>query len=627
MCGFLGLIKKTNQKVSPEKIEGIISDLRHRGPDANGYWEDSSVLLVHTRLKIIDPSEKANQPFFSYDGRYVILYNGFCYNYKSIKRSLHSSNERLHTNSDTEVILRAYMKWGSSFIDKIAGMFSIFIYDTKKKEAFICRDRLGIKPLYTAETEYGILFSSEISPILRFVSTSVNPNALWSFFNFRFTQGENTIFQGVYEFPPGTYQCYKKHTLLYEKKYWDCRNIKGSNYPLDNSPNKFLETFDLIIGEHNIADTPIAAFLSGGIDSASVVAASRKKGFFPKTFTFSTGLENDESARAREIAQSLCLENDCLTISGDYLQSYKKALKYLEDPIGDSIILPSMVLAQHVSKNYRVVLSGEGCDEIFSSYIHHLFLNLENKIYQYTPCSLWSLISQLLYWTPQTILELFFPYPSALGRSGKSRLLQHLGSMNSEIDRYTNLVGLFEDSDSKQIFNPPLSCPAEIENYWNSMNDLSFPDKLKRFDLHYWARNYTLHRSDRLAMMFSLEARVPFFDHRLVELVLKMNTRNIYNYQDPKNYFRNCLANSDLRLSTQTIKRKKQAFYLPIEKIFSPQEIQIARENILDNARKRNIYNYRILENFLNKDKLELLDAKQFQCLFNYELWCQEFID
>jgi len=625
MCGLFGFIKKKDNKVDRDLICKISKELHHRGPDNTDHYEDESILLIHTRLKIIDLSDDANQPYISSDKRYIIVYNGEIYNFQKIRKELKTKGYLFRTNSDTEVVLNSFIEWGEDFINKLAGMFSIIIYDKQKKITNIYRDRLGIKPLYTLESDEGVYFCSEVKPLLNFKKVSLNDNALWSFFNLRFTQGDETFFKGIKEFSPGSYKTYLKSDLIIKKNYWDLRNIKQSDEVYSNED--FLSLFETVIGEHNIADTSVGALLSGGVDSASIVAQSVQSGYPLSTYTFSTETKDDESQKAKSIAKQLGLSNTKIDLNSNNLKEYKEAIRYLEDPIGDSIILPTMLLTSGVAKHHKVVLSGEGADEIFSGYIHHQILTFENNIYQHTPDLLWKCLSNLFDMVPQFLLEGCFPYPSKLGSSGKRKIQNHLHSMNNEFERYISIAGLFEDPISRKIFNERVTRPNELEQYWNSLEEFEFSDKLKRFDLNYWARNYTLHRIEKLSMRSSLEARVPFFDHRLVEFVLKMKSKNLYNLKDPKKYFRNSLDMSKLNLSKDVIKRKKQAFYLPTEKVFTSSSIKIAKENILDNACRRDVFNYKNLEALFKKENLELLDAKQFQCLFNFELWCQEFID
>ncbi|MBC76866.1 MAG: asparagine synthase (glutamine-hydrolyzing) [Halobacteriovoraceae bacterium] len=624
MCGIFCVVKNRNISFSSETQSETLSSLHHRGPDSSGSFQDDNVLLLHTRLKIVDLSSTSDQPFFSQDKKYAMIYNGECYNYKSIRSQLESLGHSFRTEGDTEVLLSAFIEWGPSFIERVAGMFALVIYEVASGKTHVFRDRMGIKPLYVAKNDDGIFLSSEIRPLLKFFKAKLNQSALWSYFNLRFTQGEQTLFEGIKEVPPGSYTLIDRGGTQ-SKQYWDARSIEATEDQLDVV--SFNNLFAKVVSEHNIGDTSVAALLSGGVDSASIVAQSHKCGFNLDTYTFSTEVKDDELNKAKQIAANFGLANTKCTLKERSLDDYRQAISSLEDPLGDSIILPTMLLAKEVSKDHKVVLAGEGADEIFSGYIHHQIMNLENRMAKFLPSSFWQVCSRLFGAVPQSALEALFPYPAKLGTSGKLKLQGHIKQIGNEFERYMSLAGVFYDPISSQIFNESVVRPRELKEYWDSMNGFEFGDRLKRFDLRYWARNYTLHRLERLSMKNSLEGRVPFFDHRIVEFVLKVKSKKLYNLRDPKKRFRSSLKDADLGLAKEVIERKKQAFYLPTEAVFSSEIIKLGKEMVLDNADKRGIYNYRKLESLLHKNKLELLDSKQFQCLYNFELWCQEFLD
>ena len=623
MCGIFSYLKSDKTMVDIQTREKIARLLHHRGPDHWGFWEDERNFFLQTRLKIIDLEERANQPFHSENKRYILLYNGECYNFRSLRQELEGFGYHFKTSSDTEVILNAFIQWGIDFIQRVAGMFSLVIHDRETSETFIWRDRLGIKPLYYSELQNGTIFSSEIKPILLFRKAVLNDEALGSYFNLRYVAGNSTFFKDVTEVPPGGFLLCRYGKIISKKSYWDCRKIipDSSN---DISPEIFFDQFKKVVAEHNIADVNVGCFLSGGVDSASLAAVSSAKGFFPEAYTLSTGLKNDEKDKANQIAKVLGLNHSTLTISDSSFDLFKKALWHLEDPIGDSIIVPTLLLAEGAAKKHKVVLSGEGADEIFSSYIHHHFLNIENVLLQKIPQSLWPILGKVARLVPLQLAEAIFPYPSRLGSSGWEKVKVHLNQLDDPFQRYTSLVGLFSGTNEK-IFNHELQLPLELKDFWDSMESYSFSDKLKRFDLYFWGRNYTLHRLDRLTMASSLEGRVPFFDHRLVEMILSIPSEKMSGLRDPKMFFRRSLSKSSL--PAQVINRRKQAFYLPLEKVFHGSFLQKAKQEIMDNSAKRGIYNKKFLEDFLFKKNAELLDGKQLQVLYNFELWCQLFLD
>lgn len=624
MCGFLALLKQPGINIETGQARKIKSLLHHRGPDGHDFYQDEKIFLCHTRLSILDLDKKASQPMISFDKRYVLVFNGEIYNQKDLKIELAKNNYSFKTSSDTEVLLTAFHFWGKDVLKKLVGMFSFVIYDFKTNQSFIVRDRLGIKPLYIAKTESGIVVSSEIRPILLFIKPRLNKNALWSYFNFRFTQGQETLFDEIKEVTPGHFIKIGKDEILKEHVYWDLRGIQPHNQGVSDFKEQFNDLFYKIMDEHFQSDVPVASLLSGGVDSAFIASTAVYGGHFPKTYTFNTGLKDNECEKARAIAKYLNLENEIINTQDDDFKLYDKAIYDLEDPLADSIILPTSLLLKNISQSHKVLLSGEGADEIFSGYIHHQILGLEKKFSFLAPSILKKTAAGIFNHIPANILDTIFPYPSKLGLSGQAKVVEHIKSFDSNLDGYIKLCGLFTDSHSSKIFNKEISQPLEFQGYWNSMEEFEYLDKLKRFDLFYWGRNYTLHRLDKLSMAHSVEARVPYFDHRLVELVLKIKSQKAYNLKNPKQIFRKQIKKTDLPRSV--IRRKKQAFYLPVENIFSKNVLKDAKERVLDNISLRNIYSKQHVESFLSKDEFELLDAKQFLAIYNFELWHQRFL-
>jgi asparagine synthase (glutamine-hydrolysing) len=625
MCGIFAAINKNINQIDFTQIEKIKKLLNHRGPDANGIWQNEHVLLMHTRLKIIDLTDSANQPFLDEAGDISLIFNGEIYNFLTLKSELEKAGYKFKTRSDTEVILYAYKHWGESFINKLVGMFAIVVHDAKNMTTHIYRDRIGIKPLYITRVHDTYYVSSEIKPLLLFNKALVNENALWSYFNLRYVAGNSTMFFAIDEVSPGGHYEIKNGCELIKSKYWDLRDIKPIYEAKQIRKLELYELTEEVVSNHFVTDAKMGSFLSGGIDSAYIASVFNKRHLKPQTFTYATGLEEDELLKAQKISYDYAFENYAVRNDDKDFSLYRDAIKSLEDPIGDSIILPTLLLARAASKTNKVVLSGEGADEIFSGYIHHQFLTLEDKVIRRLPKFMINFGRQVISLIPYHLAEFIFPYPAKLGRGGWEKIIWHLNNLEPSLNRYVGLVGLFNDNYSRSIFSGELKFPSEIESYWTGLEEFEFPDRLKRFDLYYWARNYTLHRLDKLTMACSLEARVPYFDHRLIEYILKIKSNTLYSVKDPKRKFREAVAHSDL--PQNVVSRKKQAFYFPVEKVFSQKQIKNAKEIILDNADKRSIYIKKNLEKLLGKKNMELLDAKQFIVLLNFELWCQEFID
>jgi asparagine synthase (glutamine-hydrolysing) len=519
--------------------------------------------------------------------------------------------------------LKCYIQWGQEFVSKINGMFAIVIYDKAEDILFITRDRVGIKPLYFNKNENSIAFSSEIKPLLSIrQANSINDNALWSYFNLRYVAGNETIFKNIMEFEPGHFMICKKNTIINYTTYWDLRKI----LPLERNPDpkELRNLLTQIISEHFCSDISISTLLSGGIDSAAITSYASLQIPNLTAYTFSTGLKNDELLDAQLIAEKLRINHKVIYMDKNIEQIYEKAIGALENPIGDSILLPTFLLMDKISKNHRVVLSGEGADEVFTSYIHHHFLSIEDSILKILPSTATNFLKKIIQLTPHQFADFIFPYPANLGKSGWNKVLDHLNNLDCNLERYLSLIELFPNDDDF-LFQEILQKPKHLQDYWHSLGDMSFMEKIRRYDMYFWARNYTLHRLDRLSMNHSVEARVPFFDHRLIEYIFSISHELACSKKDPKSFMRRSLKNSSI--PKKPLNRKKQAFYLPSEKVFSPSTLLKMKESILDGSERLGLYNKSQLEKTLKRDRIELLDSKKLLVLYNFELWSRIYLD
>ncbi len=623
MCGLFVAASLEKLNFAQNHIEQINYMLKHRGPDNSQRYQEDFYLFLHTRLKVLDSNDNANQPMISKCKRYILVYNGECYNHLVIKSQLEAQGHHFETKSDTEVILKSYIQWGKDFISKINGMFALVIYDKTEDTLFIARDRIGIKPLYFLKKKIDIAFSSEIKPLLTTQhNNSINPNSIWSYFNLRYVAGDETIFKNIMEFKPGHFMICKRNEIMSYSPYWDLRKILPQEKELN--PNELRDLLVQIISEHLASDIPVATLLSGGIDSAAITSYASINIPNLTAYTFSTGLKNDEIFDAQQIAQKLKINHKTIRMEKNISEIYEKTILALENPIGDSILLPTFLLMKKIARNHQVLLSGEGADEVFTSYIHQHFLSLEDWVLRSLPKLITNFLKKLIQLTPYQLAEFFFPYPAELGKTGWNKVLGHLNYLDCNLDRYLSLIELFPE-DEETIFQDKLIRPTHFQDYWDSLGDMSFMEKIRRYDMYFWARNYTLHRLDRLSMTHSIEARVPFFDHRLIEYVFSTTHELISNKRDPKNFMRRSLRNGPV--PREPLIKKKQAFYLPSEKVFSAHELLKMKESILDGSGRLGLYKKSSLEKILHRDKIELLDSKKLLVLYNFELWCRSFLD
>ena len=452
MCGITGIINFKNQSTNQSVIQLMTDAVSHRGPDADGFFVESEIALGHRRLSIIDLSSAANQPFIDNSGRYVMVYNGEMYNYSEVKKLI--NDYAFRTASDTEVIIAAYTKWGADCIKHFRGMFTIAIWDKQEKELFICRDRMGVKPLYYFVDEDKFLFSSEVRSILAsgLVKRKINKEALIEYFSYQSVSYPHSIIDGIMQLEAGSWMRIKKGKI--EKKvYWDLTDTKTDFDFADKqkAQQRIKELMLQSVKRRLVSDVPVGAFLSGGIDSGAVVGLMAEAGSTrPNTFNISfQEKEFDESRYANIIAKKFNTNHTNILLKPTvFLDELHNALNAIDTPTGDGI--NTYVVSKAIRQNgITVALSGVGGDELFAGYpIFSHYLQMQQKKW------LWSIS------------------PAIRKRIATIALN---GFANSKINRIKQLVRL--DSCSIEnvypIFRQILS-PAQIEKYTNTISNTSF---------------------------------------------------------------------------------------------------------------------------------------------------------
>jgi asparagine synthase (glutamine-hydrolysing) len=364
MCGIAGFSFEDSNL-----IRKMTDCLKHRGPDDFGYYIDSHVSLGHRRLSIIDLSRKGRQPMSNEEGTVWITYNGEVYNYKEIKKDL-KGNHKFRSNTDTEVLIHAYEEYGLDFLKKLRGMFALCVYDSEKKILILARDNIGKKPLYYHFDDNGIIFASEIKAILESgAKREINRDALHSYLTFLYTLGNQTIFEGIKKLMGGHYMIFDLRTRKpYIRKYWDIKEDI-----LDREEDFFIKKLDSLLEESATlrlrSDVPVGAFLSGGVDSSSVVAYARERVDYD-FHTFSMGFDSSsELDYARKVAEALSTKHHELVIyENDVIKDFDKISWHFDEPVGDPATVANYFLSKEASKYVKVVLAGEAGDEIFAGY-------------------------------------------------------------------------------------------------------------------------------------------------------------------------------------------------------------------------------------------------------------------
>ncbi len=611
--------------------------MHHRGPDDEGVWVKGAIGLAHKRLSILDLSSAGHQPMVSPHGQAVIVYNGECYNFQELRQDLEKKGHVFRSRTDTEVILYGIQEYGPGFVTKMNGMFAFALWLEKDKELLIFRDRLGVKPVYLYHDLEKFCFASEIKPLLSLgVDPRLEESAVSSFFSLRYCPGEQTLFKSITKLSSGSFLRIKQSGEVQEHCYWsldDCSSMADCSF--FQAQEKFFDLLDSAVSLRQIADVPVGAFLSGGIDSSAIVALMRKHEPNVQSFTMAMGGDVDESLAAKRVADFVGITNEVIALQKDDYRFYEKALWHLEEPIGDSIIVPTYLLAQHAAKSLKVIELGEGADEILGGYVHQLAMTYGSELRASLPGFMFGLIPKVLQALPQGLVEKVFPYPAKLGASGTQKVIRYLQSIDNVATSYFDLVGLFGEGRKQDIFSQEFfegsvrdADPSSIfSGFLARQKNPVFQNRLLALDLRYWNADYTLLRMDKLTMAHSLEARVPYLDYRLVEFCLSLPRSFKTKGFQQKILLRKALAPKNL-LPKTTIQAPKKAFYLPVEKCFDRGFEQYARDVLsAENLKKRKIFNVANVQKLLDKVERELIGNKEIMVLLMFELWAQTFLD
>ncbi len=555
MCGIAGYYSHQNF-FSKEDLEKMTTSLAHRGPDAAGYFSDDVAGLGNRRLKVIDLSDTANQPMYSDGERYLIVYNGEVYNYKEVALEIQSQDKSVvfKTSSDTEVILKAFVHFGPAFAHKLNGMFAIAIYDRLKKDLYLYRDRLGIKPLYYYHEGKNFAFASELKAIalLKQVNLKTDPEAVYSFLHLGYIPTPSSIYRNVYKLEPG---CMLKKTDrdIQMSRYWHPESAITANVITDE--NAALANLEKLLTSsvryQMKSDVPYGIFLSGGIDSSLVTAVAAEQSG-DKVNTFSIGFEEqqyNEAEHARKVATHLGTQHHEFIISyKDALPLVDKMIEAYDEPYADSSAIPAMLVSKMARQHVTVALSGEGGDELFHGYGAYKWAGtLRNPLWRvlHKPVSAaLKLGSEARYQKASAL----FDYPS-YDKAG-SHIFSQEQALFSERELKTLLLSPYNQYE----FFPE-------EYAYDSHRKLTAAEKQSLFDLHYYLEGDLLTKMDRASMIYSLEARVPYLDHRIVEFALNLSPKLKVKGGVTKYLLKQLLYK---KVPKEYFDRRKQGFSIPL---------------------------------------------------------------
>ena len=586
MCGINGIISKNKNKEN--QIKKMNDRIIHRGPESEGTYIDENIALGHRRLAIID-LKTGNQPIYNEDESMVIIFNGEIYNYKEIKEEL--KNHTFKTNSDTEMLIHGYEEWGVELLQKLRGMFAIAIYDKKKKELFLARDHFGIKPLYYYNNNSTMLFSSEIKAFLDHpdFKKELNEEMLGAYLTFSFIPGPKTIFKNVYKLKPGHYMLINVETREYKiEQYFDMK-FSNTDESFESISNQISEAMKESVKYHLISDVEVGSFLSSGIDSSYLVSLAKPD----KTYTVGfTNKKYSEIDNAKELCQMLGINNTSAIITKEeYMNVLDDVYYHLDEPTSDACSIAVYFLSQMASKDLKVVLSGEGADELFGGYNSY-----DDNPYTKLPLGIRRFIRAICKLLPKN------KYTRYLIRRGMS-LEESYASVNRN----------FYDDELKDILknNNYLKNQDILKETYEKYKNENEINKKLAIDIKYWLPDNIFNIVDKMTTTFSLESRVPYTDIEVFKISSKLN----------KNHkIRNGMTKAALReaakkdIPNESYKKKKLGFPVPVRE-------WIKEDDFYEEIKKE--FNSEIADKLFNKNKIiKLLEDHKNNKKDNYRrIW------
>ena len=544
MCGFVGF---TNTKDNSNRIiEDMMDKIRHRGPDSGGKYTDEDIALGFRRLSIIDITESGDQPIYNEDRSKVLLFNGEIYNFRSIREELVAKGHIFTTKTDSEVLLHGYEEYGEKLLDKLRGMFAFVIWDTKTKELFGARDFFGIKPLYYAVMGDTFMFGSEIKAFLAHpdFKKELNETALENYLTFQYSPTNETFFKNVYKLPAA--HCFKyKNGKLDVKRYWDISFNADEKPDMDEWVNRISDTFKNSVEAHKIADVEVGSFLSSGVDSSYVASVAN----VDKTFTVGFGEDEkyNEIGWAKEFSQYIGKENISKVISPEeYWGNIKRIQYHMDEPLADPSCIALYFVCNKASEYVKVVLSGEGADEIFGGY--NVYKEpLGSHAYKSLPRFIRRGIGNVASHLPQKRGVNF------LVRNGKDLEERFIGN-----------AYMFTPKDRKKLLKIKTNAPDPTvitAPFYDKVKDKDQITKMQYLDLHLWMTGDILLKADKMSMANSLELRVPFLDKKIMELAEQIPWRYRVSTENTKLAMRQAALRA---APPKTANKKKLGFPVPI---------------------------------------------------------------
>jgi asparagine synthase (glutamine-hydrolysing) len=624
MCGICGILNtEPARPVDRGTLAAMTGALRHRGPDDEGTFAEGRVGLGVRRLAVID-LEGGAQPQHDETRTRHVVHNGEIYNFRELRRVCEARGHRFSTRSDTEVLVHLHEDHGERAPENLNGMFAFAVWDSGADELLLVRDRLGIKPLYYAETPRAFLFASEIKALLRHpeLDRTIDPVALDQYLAYKYVPAPRTIFRSVRKLPPG-------HLLVYRggrtevRPYWRLRFAAKADLTDDEAARGLLERLERAVERQRIADVPLGAFLSGGIDSGLLVALlSRITG--QPVRTFSVGFPEksfNELDDARLVAERFGTEHHEIVVTPQARELFETIVPHFDEPFGDSSAVPTYLLCRLAREHVTVALSGTGADELFAGYDRYRAIPLARGFDRF-PEAVRALAREALERLPA-------------GRGKKDAVVRARRFVESSgrtpLDRHRSLVGVFGEPERAALYRRGAGPPREetddpLAALYESSDGPDELDRLLDLDTRSLLADDYLVKDDRMSMAVSLEVRVPYLDHELVEFAASLPARLKLRGLTSKWILR---RSAEGILPAPTVQRAKQGFEVPVGRWIAGDLRETAEELLLSpRTRDRGLFEAGVVRNLLENHLTgrENLAGKLWS-LMSLEMWFRAILD
>lgn len=606
--------------------------IRHRGPDDEGFWisdgskgesfsgsdstqkikelflalnkTNSKIALGFRRLSIVDLSEKGHQPMLSDDEKITITFNGEIYNFKKIRKELEALGYDFKSNSDTEVILKSYEEWGTEMFPKFDGMFAIALVDLEKQKLILGRDRVGLKPLFYFKNENALVWASEIKSILKneYIKPEINWNGVYTNFLFQTTLAPETCFQNIFSLEPASFLILNLNDLTSSKQfYWNFPTEKLENITEEEAAAKVDQLLSESIKEQLFADVPITSMMSGGIDSTWITAKAKPFKNDINAFTISYQFSESEVKNASLMAEKIDIQHNVKKVSDDeILNQLKENIQHFEEPYSSlEVLMNAAEFAKN--KGFKVVLSGNGADELFAGYSHSLKLNKWLSMKKFN-----------------AIRHFIFT------NDDFSRKVKNYFSQDDMLDFFRQSQVGMKPFEAKSVFSDAVFNTVKTNLKDKKLSETKDYQGLFEYDMKYSLSSHHVFRDDLSAMKYGVEFRYPYLSNDLIDYVSSLPEKLRYNGIQNKPLLRKV---AEKYLPLQILKMPKRGFSFPLAHFIKtePKVREFILEN-LNSLKKRNFFKPEVINEWWNNQKNEYECVKIWQ-LVTFELWYQKYFE